>query len=61
MKARSGLRHWTQPAESVRAFIAPVVWFASWEVGVEKVRTVFSVAVNFGGDCFSRISKEACT
>jgi hypothetical protein len=57
MKARGGLHDWTRPAESVRAFIAP---FAR-EVGVEKARTVFSVAVNFRSDCFSRISREART
>ena len=57
MTARSGLRDWTQPAEFLRAFSAP---FAS-EVGVEKARTVFSVAVNFRSDCFSGFSKEART
>jgi hypothetical protein len=31
------------------------------EVGIEKALTVFSVAVNFRGDCFTGLSEEART
>jgi len=74
MKACGRLRDWTQPAESVRAFIAPLcrrlrpglcrrlnIFLRLGGLGVEKERPLFSVAVYFPGDCFSSLSKEART